>query len=177
MPRPATWLASSAVFLLGAAGTLAGALVYSNTQPPVIRIARVALQIVPLSLRANTVGSRLQLNWNPESTAVQTAVSGVLHIQDGPDSTDLPLDAPQLANGSVEYAPISQVVDFRLDVQSKFGPAEARLQVLEAAPPPVPQTTLVPPEAPPDEASAYDERPRRAPKTIRTDRAEPKKPR
>ena len=164
MPRSAAWLASSAVFLLAAAGTLTGALAYSNTQPPIIPLVRVALPIVPLSLRVDTSGSRrLRLNWNPESTAVQTAVSGVLHIQDGPNTTDLPLDAAQLAKGSVACAPVSQAVGFRLDVQSKFGPAEASLRVLDKAHPRVRRRH---PSISRDEAAAYDDKPRRMPKTI-----------
>ena len=159
-------ITSIAVFLLAAAGTFVAALEYNNRPIP-ITVIRAELPDEMLRLRVENLADRLQLSWNPQSPAVRTAMSGTLHIRDGNQTMDLPLDATQIAIGSVAYKAVSRDVAFRLELQSKAGPAEAALQVLDGVPSlPVRSTSVrvVLPQPAAEEASAYDDKPaQRAP--------------
>jgi len=150
------WVSSAIVFLIAAAGTFIAALAYDHG-PISATIVRAALPEQPLRLRVENLNGRLQVSWNLDSPAVRTATSGVLHIQDEKQVSDLPLDARQVANGSVEYQPVSREVFFRLDLESTSGPAEATLQVIDEVPPVPAQKKVTT-----DEFAAYDETAKRS---------------
>lgn len=68
------------------------------------------------ALRIGRRGSYLEANWNHTAPAVLHAQRGVLSITDGLYRKDVELDAGQLRNGSVTYAPFGNDVNFRLEL-------------------------------------------------------------
>ena len=155
--RQGDWVWPLVAFLVTATGTFVAGVMYGSTPSTAIRVVHIAVQNVPLTLHVGNRGDRLEVTWNGDSTAVRTAASGSMHIQDGSETTDLSLDLAQIASGAVAYKPISHDVSFRLDLKSKIGPAEASLRVLDSVPPVRPRS----PEqrSTTDESAAYDELP------------------
>jgi outer membrane biosynthesis protein TonB len=69
-----------------------------------------------LDLNAEKDGHRLRFTWNRATPAIVEAERGVLWIKDGPGEQRLELDRRQLGIGSVIYWPVSNDVNFRLEV-------------------------------------------------------------
>src|SRR6185295_782821 len=71
---------------------------------------------VTLNLNAQKDGKALRFTWDRASSVVQEAERGVLWIKDGGGEQRLDLDRRQLGMGSVVYWPVSNDVNFRLEV-------------------------------------------------------------
>ncbi|HEY1239084.1 MAG TPA: energy transducer TonB, partial [Bryobacteraceae bacterium] len=113
--KKAAWALGGAI----AAGLVAlGAIQYRALPAPETREAtqKVAQDAAWLDLRAERIGAEWHLRWNREAVIVQSASNGHLQIVDGDYHKDLALDANDLRNGSLVYAPMTDEVSFRLEV-------------------------------------------------------------
>jgi TonB family protein len=131
------WFLSPAVFLVAAGATFL-LLLFRTSSVTASTPQSGALsnsQAASLGMRVETDGPGLLLSWNRYSRAVQSAQSGVLAIQDGPQHRDVALDRNQIATGSVFYRPAADDVSFRLDLRDVHGASAAQiLRVLDASP-------------------------------------------
>lgn len=139
-PRPGIpWLLSLFVFLLFAGITFAGVYTHellSGTGWSTPSLVRNLYSTQGLGLRAEYEGERLLITWSRTSVAVRSAAQGVLRIDDGGRHRDVPMDALQVAAGSVLYNPASDDVTFRLEVQCDSGkPVVESIRVLDAGKP------------------------------------------
>jgi cell division septation protein DedD len=87
-----------------------------------------------LSLQAKRDGADLRVSWDRNTAAVAHAQSGVLQIRDGDSKQDLRLDAVQLRSRSVVYTPVSNSVQFRLEVSDANGQSASEWLLVLAAP-------------------------------------------
>jgi hypothetical protein len=71
--------------------------------------SEIDLQIVPK-------GTRLLVQWNPQSLAVLQGYSGLLMVQDGGRQVRVPLDRQQLRAGNTSYTPTNEWAEFRLEI-------------------------------------------------------------
>jgi outer membrane biosynthesis protein TonB len=79
-----------------------------------------------LGLKVENNSGQLQLSWNRTAPLVLSATRGTLTINDGDHKEDVDLDLATLHTGSVDYAPISNDVSFRLEVvDQKSGKSQA----------------------------------------------------
>jgi protein TonB len=69
-----------------------------------------------LTLRVEPSGTDLLLTWNKNSSAIATAVHGVLSINDGDRHENYDMDAKQLKTGNIVYAPQTGDVSFNMEV-------------------------------------------------------------
>jgi len=75
-----------------------------------------------LSLQVKRLGSDLLVNWNRNTPVILNAKAGTLRIRDGNSAQqELRLDADQLLNSSVRYTPVTNNVQFRIQVLSAGG--------------------------------------------------------
>jgi hypothetical protein len=126
------WISSAIVFMVAAAATFAVILLFAVTQEPSpSQTQRVVPQNVRLALHVEGQGDRLVLSWDRQNPIVMAAVGAVLRIRDGTTDREIHLDAGQLANGLVSYKPLSDDVNFRLEVQSAERFVSASLRVLD----------------------------------------------
>ncbi|HUA58986.1 MAG TPA: TonB family protein [Verrucomicrobiae bacterium] len=134
-----------------------------------------------LNLRVEHSGADLLLTWNRDAAVVKGAAHAVLSIYDGDRQDKYDMDPGQLANGSIEYQPITQDVSFRMEVtgtdHSKV--ASESVRVLRTRPSPMPDdpkgknasaTTATTPDKKNDSTSAGAATP-----TASTDDAAPEK--
>ena len=135
--RLSPWFLSPAVFLLAAGATFlllllrTGSVTASTPQTG----ALPSFKSASLDMRIETDGPGLLLSWNRYSRVVQSAQSGVLSIQDGPQHRNITLDRNQVATGSVFYRPASDDVSFRLALRDPHGASVAQiLRVLDSSP-------------------------------------------
>ena len=73
---------------------------------------------LPLALNVAWEGNRLRLTWNRKAPAIRSASRGVLSTTDGARQQFWNLDTTQLTEGSIVYWPVTNDVNFRLDVFS-----------------------------------------------------------
>ncbi len=79
-----------------------------------------------LGLKVENNSGQLLLSWNRTAPLVLSATRGTLTINDGDHKEDVDLDLTTLHTGSVDYAPISNDVSFRLEVMDqKSGKSQA----------------------------------------------------
>jgi TonB family protein len=76
--------------------------------------ARSTLPGARTSLRAERQGEDLKIAWDHNSPAVAGATSGVLDIDDGGATRQIPMTADQVRFGSLLYSPVSEQVSVRL---------------------------------------------------------------
>lgn len=103
-----------------------------------------ARQDPALGLRVETRGGDLTVSWNRGSREIRTARSGVLQIADGDyPPQEVRLDAAQLLNGSILYAPRGGRVQFRLDVEGESNASELVLAIIRGREPAIPEQKAV----------------------------------
>lgn len=73
----------------------------------------------PLDLRVEHSGPDLLLTWNRDAAGIRNALHGVLSITDGDKHERYDMDPGQLTQGSIVYSPISQDIQFQLEVTGK----------------------------------------------------------
>jgi TonB family protein len=105
-------------------------------------------------LRAKAQGDALLVSWNRQSPFVQSAVGGVLRINDGSEERDIPLNHSQIVGGAVMYTPRSGDVLFRLELKGKDGTTFESTRVLDGrklqlASSSTPEPETAPPQPPP----------------------------
>jgi hypothetical protein len=71
--------------------------------------SEINLQILPK-------GTRLFVQWNPQSLAILQGYSGLLTVQDGGRQVRVPLDRQQLRAGNTSYTPTSEWAEFHLEI-------------------------------------------------------------
>src|SRR5579883_716590 len=84
-------------------------------------VIRAVIPVSSLHMRAEAQGDRVLVSWNPRAAGIQSAIGGLLTIEDRTGTRTFPLDASQAANGSVLYRPASGDVTFRLQIQNVAG--------------------------------------------------------
>jgi len=70
-----------------------------------------------LGMRVASDGNMVGLSWDARPVLGNSARSGILHIRDGVQQRDVPLDTGKVANGLVLYKPESADVTFQLELQ------------------------------------------------------------
>jgi hypothetical protein len=70
-----------------------------------------------LGMRVASDGNMVGLSWDARPALGNSARSGILHIRDGSQQSDVSLDAGKVANGLVLYKPESADVTFQLELQ------------------------------------------------------------
>lgn len=138
------WAAMVVVLLLAAGGYY------------VYRLRTGAPEVKPvdtsLALKVERNAGQLVLSWNREADLVKTAQTATLTITDGDHTEDVPVDVGQLRGGSVVYAPITNDVSFKLEVNDqKRGISKSEsVRVLAGRPSPLMQ------QAPPKPVAAAE---------------------
>ena len=74
-----------------------------------------------IALRVSKDGRNLSIHWDRQSTAIRNALGGVLAIEDGSVSRQVPLSRIELETGSVVYPPNTRRVRLRLDLKFSEG--------------------------------------------------------
>jgi hypothetical protein len=69
-----------------------------------------------IRLQVRPKGTRLLVQWNPQSLSVLQGYSGLLTVQDGGRQVRVPLDRRQLRAGNTSYTPTSEWAEFRLEI-------------------------------------------------------------
>ncbi len=88
-----------------------------------------------LSLQVKREGADLRVSWDRNTAAIAHAQAGVLRIRDGDSKQqDLQLDSVQLRSRSVVYTPVSNNVQFRLEVSDANGQSASEWLLVLAAP-------------------------------------------
>ena len=131
------WLSTALVFVACSGLTFAFmALKTSGGDGKISQIMRVLFPGSDLELRASSHGDSLWVSWNKRNPVVGMATGGVLSVNDGPRHFERKLDAGQIADGEVKYAPVSGDVTFQLKVYgSDQSVAMSSLRVLDATSP------------------------------------------
>ena len=93
------------------------------------------LSLPALSLQAKRDGADLRVSWDRDTAPIAHAQAGVLRIRDGDSKQqDLQLDAVQLRSRSVVYTPVTNNVQFRLEVSDANGQSASEWLLVLAAP-------------------------------------------
>jgi hypothetical protein len=119
--RRVPWVSSAILFALAAGATFAVLLLRGLPSGNIPLFLRPLLPDTRLGLKVEGQGDRVLLSWNRRNSVVRSAVGGTLHIDDGAQHRDVPLDASQVENGAVLYRPGSGDVMFRLEVRGQQG--------------------------------------------------------
>lgn len=114
------WVASAAVLV-----TISGlAITFLNFRPSGSQ-RRTAVAPAPqnasLGLRIHVLGDDFLITWDRETPEIRSATKGVLRIQDGSQLRSTEMEPTELANGSIQYRPRSDDVDFLLTVYAADG--------------------------------------------------------
>jgi periplasmic protein TonB len=138
------WAAIVVVLLLAAGGYYVYRL---RTAAPEVKPADTSL-----ALKVERNAGQLVLSWNRDADLVKTAQTATLTITDGDHTEDVPVDVGQLRGGSVVYAPITNDVSFKLEVNDqKRGISKSEsVRVLAGRPSPLMQ------QAPPKPVAAAE---------------------
>ena len=148
-PEPRPPRASRARSLIwGALGALifttAGVWYWSLTRPDERSVAAPS----QVELNVQKAGKALRLNWTPTLDSIRRAKSGIVWIKDGGVRRRMDLDSTELAKGSTLYVPLSNDVDFRLELIGSGENLTAAIRSVsppsQAAPPPLPAATPKP---------------------------------
>ena len=112
----------------------------------------------PLALRVENSGSELMLSWNRESSAIKNATKAVLAITDGAQHENVDMDLALLRSGTIEYAPSTSDVVFRMEVtgadQTKTASESVRILRTRPSPMPEPGQAAKSPKSAPAESAA-----------------------
>jgi rare lipoprotein A len=92
-----------------------------------------------LGVIVEPAGDFLRLTWTRDTSAVRSATTGVLRIEDGPAHQDIILDPQRLSNGSILYRPASRDVTFRLEIRRGRRTAAETVRVVNGVGPAPPQ--------------------------------------
>ncbi|HTW65598.1 MAG TPA: hypothetical protein VME17_13305 [Bryobacteraceae bacterium] len=92
----------------------------SSTAADVAPAAEAAQQTA-LGLSVTAQPHELQIHWNRSAPAVVSAVKGAMRITDDGVTEDIPFEARELREGSVEYPPKTNDVDIRFEVTGVDG--------------------------------------------------------
>jgi hypothetical protein len=76
---------------------------------------------LPLGLKVTSNPQQLQVHWDRNATAIQSAAKGVMRVSDGDASEVIPFDARQLQDGYLVYRPLTNDVSIRLEVSQADG--------------------------------------------------------
>jgi hypothetical protein len=87
-------------------------------------------------LHVDPDGRALHLSWNRKSETIRNATNAKLYIEDGTHHSQLDLDPRKLSVGTLSYWPETELVKFRLEVDSSTGTTEGAVQFANSAPPP-----------------------------------------
>jgi hypothetical protein len=122
-------LALAAVLMLGALGFAVGANMRAirewvrarvrveRAAPPAVAPAPApSLAAISIGLHAHRVNGDVEIAWNRSSPVIAAAQSGVLSIQDGRAKREIVLDATQVRNSSIIYAPTSEQISLQLAI-------------------------------------------------------------
>jgi len=114
--RPAIRLRTLAIVIFVAAASFSAALFIYRPENRIgdAGAAVGALPEASASLRAERQGEDLKIVWDHNSPAVAAATSGVLDINDGGATRQIPMTADQVRFGSLLYSPRSEQVSVRL---------------------------------------------------------------
>jgi protein TonB len=74
---------------------------------------------ISIGLRAKRENGDVEISWNRNSPVIAAAQSGVLSIQDGRAKREIVLDATQVRNSSIVYAPTSEQVSLQLAITTE----------------------------------------------------------
>lgn len=132
----ARWASPALVFIFAAGATFSIVLLRESMPnlPSVSTLLYRASASSDLGLTVDTEGSRLVLRWSRQNPLMLSATGANLLIQDGSQRRTIHLDATQLGNGSVAYKPVSNDVNFRLEVSGPEGLSAASMRVLDGTP-------------------------------------------
>ncbi len=111
--RRGVWMLLPLSFILLLLGVLAGFEAALSVRP---QLPAGSNDPYSLNVVVSKSGANLQIKWNRQSLAIRNAQKGLLTIQDGNNTTPVPLNASDLQSGSVVYPPYSEHVTFRMDV-------------------------------------------------------------
>ena len=101
-----------------------------------------------IGLQAERQHGDVKLTWNHESSAILSATSGLLSIQDGDIQREIHLDSTLVRGGSLIYSPISDQIQMQFKVQGpKEAPTETVIIVLPKSGSPQVQLNSRSPEA------------------------------
>jgi hypothetical protein len=78
-----------------------------------------SLAAMSIGLHARRENGDVEIGWNRSSPVIAAAQSGVLSIQDGRAKRDLVLDATQVRNSSIFYAPLSEQISIQLAITTE----------------------------------------------------------
>ncbi len=74
-----------------------------------------------LLLQVYPYGNGLKVGWDSSSTLIQQSDSGTVHILDGRQQLDIPIDAVTLRLGHLAYTPLTNEVRIEMTVRGKGG--------------------------------------------------------
>lgn len=107
------WLPSTA--LAAVAIILVAGLNYGHSRPP-RTLEILPVEVSNLGLRVHRDAASLAVTWNPKSSNILAAEEGILDIRDGTTQHVLSLDQRDLRSGQASYTPLSEDIQFRLEV-------------------------------------------------------------
>jgi hypothetical protein len=132
MPRSNfIWNAAAAAIL----GFVCGATLWLGLHPKPAA-SPAAPPVRGVFLRVDPDGRALHLSWNRKSETIRNATNAKLYIEDGTHHSQLDLDPRKLSVGTLSYWPETELVKFRLEVDSATGTTEGAVQFASSAPPP-----------------------------------------
>ena len=95
---------------------------------------------IPIGLQAERQNGDLRVTWNRASSAVRSAISGVLSVEDGTTHRKITLDSTQVRNANILYAPVTDQVQFELTLVGSEAVSESVLVILPKSGSPQVQT-------------------------------------
>jgi hypothetical protein len=140
--RTAARLWTFAIVIIAAAASFSAALFLYRPQNRIgsAGAARSTLPEARTSLRAERQGEDLKIVWDHNSPAVAGATSGVLDIDDGGTTRQIPVTADQVRFGSLLYSPVSEQVSVRLTTLQGNRSTEQESVLVLLRKPPQPQS-------------------------------------
>lgn len=109
------------VVVLGASVAVMLTLAFLMLREHSISSTRLQVEQANVPMHVEALGDALMVTWDKNAPAVLAARRGVLHVEDGTDRQDIPLDAKQVANGVVLYRPHSAPANFQLELVDEGG--------------------------------------------------------
>jgi hypothetical protein len=102
--------------------------------------------VTPLGLKVERSGGQLELIWDRNAPAVAAATRGMLTITDADHIEDVDLDVTTLHSGRIVYSPISNDVNFVLELFDRTGKSlTEQVRHVQGKPQPAPATNATQP--------------------------------